>query len=58
LKWSLQGKKRRGRPNKDQDLEADITKMDYTWNQLEKMAKEKNLEICGWRPIPWQRRWV
>jgi hypothetical protein len=45
LKWNPQGKRRRGRPRNTwrRDLEADTTKMGYTWNQLERMAQDRGL---------------
>ena len=45
LRWNPQGKRRRGRPRNTwrRDFEADITKMGYTWSQLEGMAEDKSL---------------
>ncbi|XP_028649227.2 LOW QUALITY PROTEIN: uncharacterized protein LOC114645554 [Erpetoichthys calabaricus] len=45
LRWNPQGKRKRGRPRNTwrRDLEADITRMGYTWSQLERMAQDRNL---------------
>ena len=49
LKWNPQGKRKRGRPKNTwrRDLEADTTKMGYTWNQIERMAQDRKL----WRSL-------
>lgn len=49
LRWNPQGKRKRGRPRNTwrRDLEADTTKMGYTWNQLERMAQDRGL----WRAV-------
>lgn len=49
LKWNPQGKRKRGRPRNtwQQDLEADIAKMGYSLNQLERMAQDRGL----WRSV-------
>ena len=49
LKWNPQGKRKRGRPRNTwrRDLEADTTKMGYTWNQIERMAQDRGL----WRSL-------
>ena len=45
LRWNPQGKRKRGRPRNTwrRNLQADTTKMGYTWNQLEKMAQDRGL---------------
>ena len=49
LKWNPQGKRKRGRPRNTwrRDLEADTTKMGFTWNQIERMAQDRDL----WRSL-------
>ncbi len=44
LRWNPQGKRKRGRPRITwrRDLEADVKRMGYTWNQLERMAQDRN----------------
>ncbi|BFZ10456.1 hypothetical protein BsWGS_13495 [Bradybaena similaris] len=45
LKWNPQGKRKRGRPRNTwrRDLEADTTRMGYTWSQLERMAQDRGM---------------
>ncbi len=55
LRWNPQGKRKRGRPRITwrRDLEADVKRMGYTWNQLERMAQDRNFwrsTFCG--PYP------
>ncbi|BFZ23394.1 hypothetical protein BsWGS_26433 [Bradybaena similaris] len=55
MMWNPQEKRKRGRPriNWQRDLEADTTKMGYTWSQLENMAQDRGLwrtVVCG--PYP------
>ena len=49
LRWNPQGKRKRGRPKNTwrRDLEAESTKMGYTWSQVEKMAEDRGL----WRSL-------
>jgi len=49
LSWNPQGKRKRGRPKNTwrRDLEADIRQSGYTWNQLERMAKDRK----RWRSV-------
>ena len=49
LRWNPQGKRKRGRPRNTwrRDLEAEITKMGFSWNQIERMAQDRN----GWRTV-------
>ncbi|XP_073695611.1 uncharacterized protein [Garra rufa] len=45
LRWNPQGKRKRGRSRNTwrRDLEADLTRMGYTWRQVERMAQDRNL---------------
>ncbi|BFZ07766.1 hypothetical protein BsWGS_10805 [Bradybaena similaris] len=45
LKWNPQGKQKRGRPRNTwrHDLEADTTKMGYTWSEFERMAQDRGM---------------
>ncbi|BFZ13369.1 hypothetical protein BsWGS_16408 [Bradybaena similaris] len=45
LKWNPQGDRKRGRPRNTwrRDLEADTTRMGYTWSQLERMAQDRGM---------------
>ncbi|BFZ16860.1 hypothetical protein BsWGS_19899 [Bradybaena similaris] len=45
LKWNSQGKRKRGCPRNTwrSDLEADTTRMGYTWSQLERMAQDRGM---------------
>ena len=49
LRWNPQGKRKRGRPRSTwrRDLEAETTKMGYTWSQVEKMAQDRRF----WRAL-------
>ncbi|BFZ15827.1 hypothetical protein BsWGS_18866 [Bradybaena similaris] len=45
LKWNPQGKRKRGHPRNtwQRDLEADTTRMGYTWSELERMAQDRGM---------------
>ncbi|BFZ03353.1 hypothetical protein BsWGS_06392 [Bradybaena similaris] len=49
LKWNPKRKRKSGRPRNTwrHDLEADTTKMRYTWSQLERMAQDRGM----WRAV-------
>ncbi|BFY99299.1 hypothetical protein BsWGS_02339 [Bradybaena similaris] len=49
LKWNYQGKRKRGRQRNTwrRDLQADTTKMGYTWSGLERMAQDRGM----WRAV-------
>ena len=49
LRWNPQGKRKRGRPRNTwrRDLEAEITKMGFSWNQIERMAQDRK----SWRTV-------
>ncbi len=49
LKWNPQGKRKRGRPKNTwrRDLEADTTRMGYTWSEIERKAQDRDL----WRAL-------
>ena len=49
LRWNPQGKRKRGRPRSTwrRNLEAETTKMGYTWSQVEKMAQDRGF----WRAL-------
>ncbi|BFZ24226.1 hypothetical protein BsWGS_27265 [Bradybaena similaris] len=49
LKWNPQEKWKRTRPRNTwrRDLEADTTKIGYTWSELERMAQDRGM----WRTV-------
>ena len=49
LKWNPQGTRRRGRPRTTwrRDLESDVQKMGRTWDQLERLAQDRD----DWRTL-------